>query len=94
MDCDAKNHQQIKFLLSLGDGQLEEIIPYNELSNLVNESMVKSATYSSEFMATCHAMEQIINLCYTLCRLGVPLDGPSWLFGNNKCIVMSSMIPC
>ena len=37
MDHDAKNHQQIKFLLSLGDGQLEEIISYNELSNLVND---------------------------------------------------------
>ena len=39
MDCDAENHQQIKFLLALGDGELEEIISYNELSNLVIESM-------------------------------------------------------
>ena len=39
IDCDANNHQQIKFLLSLGDGALEEIISYNELSDLVNESM-------------------------------------------------------
>ena len=39
MDRDAKNHSQIKFLLSLGDRQLEEIISYNELSDLVTESM-------------------------------------------------------
>ena len=32
MDRDAENHSQIKFLLALGDGQLEEIISYNELS--------------------------------------------------------------
>ena len=39
MDRDAENHQQIKFLLSLGDGKLEEIISYNELSDLVTESL-------------------------------------------------------
>ena len=39
MDRDAENHQQIKFLLVLGDGKLEEIISYNELSNLVTESL-------------------------------------------------------
>ena len=44
-------------------------------------------------MATCQAVEQIINLHYTLCMLGVPLDGPSWLFGDNKSIVTSSTIP-
>ena len=37
MDRDSENHQQIKFLLALGDGQLEEIISYNELSDLVEE---------------------------------------------------------
>ena len=38
VDRDSENHQQIKFLLALGDGQLEEIITYNELSDLVEES--------------------------------------------------------
>ena len=38
MDCDAENHSQIKFPLSLGEGQSEEIISYNELTNLVMES--------------------------------------------------------
>ena len=40
MDQDVANHNQIKFLLSLGDGQLEEIVSYNELSNLVTKSLV------------------------------------------------------
>ena len=39
MDRDAENHQQIKFLLALGDGKLEEVISYNELSDLVTESL-------------------------------------------------------
>ena len=39
MDRDAENHDQIMFLLALGDRQLEELISYNELSNLVTESL-------------------------------------------------------
>ena len=39
MDHDTENDQQIKFLLSLGDGQLKELISYNELSDLLTESM-------------------------------------------------------
>ena len=35
IDGDSENHQQIKFLLSRGDRQLEEIISYNELCDLV-----------------------------------------------------------
>ena len=40
MDREVENHNLIKFLLSLGNGQLEEIVSYNELRNLVTESMV------------------------------------------------------
>ena len=29
IDQDAESHQEIKFLLSLGDGQMEELISYN-----------------------------------------------------------------
>ena len=32
-------------------------------------------------MAARQAVEQIIDLRYTLCMLGVPIEGPSWLFG-------------
>ena len=39
MNRDVENHQQIKFLRPLGDGKLEEIISYNELSDLVTESL-------------------------------------------------------
>ena len=50
MDRDAKNNQQIKFLLSLSSGQLEEIISYNELSDLVNESMVAKESGQHDFI--------------------------------------------
>ena len=57
------------------------------------KNQVESATYGSEFMAAHQAVEQIIDLHYTLWMLGVPIDGPSWLFGDNKSVVTLSMIP-
>ena len=54
---------------------------------------MESATYGSEFMAAQQAVEQIINLHYTLRMLGVPIEGPSWLFGDNKVVITSSTIP-
>ncbi len=35
MDKDAENHQSIKFLISCGDDAYEEIIAYNELSDII-----------------------------------------------------------
>ena len=39
------------------------------------------------------AMEQIMDLRYTLHSFGVPIDGPAWLFGDNQSVVQSSTIP-
>ena len=57
------------------------------------QSQVETATYGSEFMAARQAVEQIMDLRYTLRSMGVPLDGPAWLFGDNKSVVTSSTIP-
>ena len=54
---------------------------------------METATYGSEFMVARQATEQIIDLRYTLRMLGVPLLGPSWMFGDNKSVVTSSTIP-
>ena len=56
-----------------------------------HQKQVETATYGSEFMATHQAIEQIMDLCYTLRMFGVPLDGPSWLFGDNRSVVTSSI---
>ena len=34
---DIQNHQDLKFLLSLGGGSLEELISYDTLSDLISE---------------------------------------------------------
>ena len=57
------------------------------------QKQIETATYGSEFMAARQATEQIMDLRYTLRMFGAPLDGPSWLFGDNKSVVTSSTLP-
>ena len=57
------------------------------------QNTVESATYGSEFTAARQATDQIVDLRYTLRMLGVPLDGPAWLFGDNQSVVTSSTLP-
>ena len=49
---------------------------------------VATATYSSEFVATGTMTNQIIDLCYTLQIMGVPLDYQSYVTAQsyNKAI--------
>jgi hypothetical protein len=57
------------------------------------QNVVETATYGSEFMVARQATEQIMDLRYTLRMLGIPIDGPSWMFGDNKSVITSSTIP-
>jgi hypothetical protein len=57
------------------------------------QGRVQTAAYGSEFMAACTATEQIMDLCYTLHTMGVPIEGPSWMFGDNQSVITSSTIP-
>jgi len=51
------------------------------------QTTVETATFGSEYVAACTATEQILDLRLTLCCLGVPLDGPSFMFGDNESAV-------
>ena len=44
-------------------------------------------------MAARIAVEQIMDLRYTLRSFGVPLDGPAWMFGDNQAAVAQSTLP-
>jgi hypothetical protein len=57
------------------------------------QGCVQSATYGSEFKGARTATEQIMDLCYTLSIMGVPIVGPSWMFGDNQSVITSSTIP-
>ena len=57
------------------------------------QGSVETATYGSEFVAAKIATEQIMDLKYTLRMMGVPLDGPAWMFGDNQSVLTSANIP-
>ena len=56
------------------------------------QGTVETATYSSEFVAACTCVEQIIDLCNTLRYLGVRVREKSYMFGDNESVVNSSSI--
>ena len=57
------------------------------------QSTVETATYGSEFVAARTCVEQIMDLRHTLRYLGVPIQGRSWMFGDNESVVNSSSRP-
>jgi hypothetical protein len=57
------------------------------------QKTLETATYGSEFMVACQTAQQIIDLRHTLCIMGIPLDGPSWMLGNSARVIKSSTIP-
>jgi hypothetical protein len=56
-----------------------------------NQATVETATYGSEFVAARICVEQVMALCNSLCYLGVHICSKSYLFGDNKYVVDSSM---
>jgi hypothetical protein len=55
------------------------------------QATVETATYGSEFVAARICVEQIIDLRNSLRYLGVPIRSKSYMFGDNKSVVDSSM---
>ena len=55
------------------------------------QATVETVTYGSEFVAARTCVEQIMDLRNTLRYLGVPLRGKSYMFGDNKSVVDSSV---
>jgi hypothetical protein len=53
------------------------------------QSTVETATYGSEFVAT----EQVIDIRHMLHMMGVPIGGPTCMFGDNKSVITSSATP-
>jgi hypothetical protein len=57
------------------------------------QATVETATYGSEFIAAKTAVQQIIAMRNTLRYLGVPIHGPTHMFGDNGSVVTSGSTP-
>jgi hypothetical protein len=56
------------------------------------QSTVETATYGSEFVAGRTATEQVIDIRYTVRMMGVSIEGPTYMFGDNMSVIRSSTI--
>ena len=57
------------------------------------QSTCETATYGSEMVAARIAVDQIVDLRYSLRMLGVPILGPTTMFGDNLSVVNSATLP-
>ena len=57
------------------------------------QATVETATYGSEFVAARISTDQIIDLRTTLRYLGIPINGKSYLFGDNQSVITNATIP-
>jgi len=57
------------------------------------QATIETATYGSEFVAARTCVEQVIDLRTMLHYLGVPIRKKSYMFGDNKSVVDSSITP-
>lgn len=57
------------------------------------QNTVETATYGSEYNAARSGTDQVIDLRFTMRAFGVPIDGRTWMFGDNESVITSSTIP-
>ena len=57
------------------------------------QKTVESSTYGSELVAARIATELILELRYMLRMIGVPLDGPALMLGDNMSVVINTTLP-
>jgi hypothetical protein len=54
---------------------------------------VETSTYGSELIASRIASELILEIMYKLLSLGVALDGPALMLGDNMSVVLYATVP-
>ena len=57
------------------------------------QDTVETATFGSEFVAARTAVDQIIDIRTSLRYLGVPIQGKTYMFGDNQSVVTNSTLP-
>ena len=57
------------------------------------QKTVETSTYGSELVAARIAVDLIVEMRYKLRMLGVPIDGPALMLGDNMSVVLNTTIP-
>jgi len=48
------------------------------------QATIKTSVFGAEFVAMKHGIEKLRGLQYKLCMMGIPMTGPSYIYGDNK----------
>jgi hypothetical protein len=51
------------------------------------QSMVETSVFGAEFCTMKHGIENLRGVCYKRHMLGVPIKGPSYVYGDNMSVV-------
>ena len=54
---------------------------------------IETSSFGSEFIAMKQCCEYIRGLRYKLRMMGIPVDGPAFIFGDNKSVLVNSSQP-
>jgi hypothetical protein len=57
------------------------------------QNSVETSTFGSEFCVCKVATEMYRGLCYKLRMMGIPLDGPGYMYCDNNSVVCSTTMP-
>ena len=57
------------------------------------QTSVETSSFGSEFMAMKTATEYIRGLRYKLRMMGIAINGPTYVYGDNKSVLVNSSVP-
>ena len=57
------------------------------------QATVETSTYGSEMVAACMATDLVMEYRTSLRLLGIKIEGPSWMFGDNMSVILSTTMP-
>ncbi len=57
------------------------------------QATIETSVFGAEFVAMKHGIVKLRGLRYKLHMMGIPLTGPSYIYGDNKSQVTNSTLP-
>ena len=57
------------------------------------QATVEKAVFGSEFVVMMHGVETLRGIRYKLRMMGVPIDGPTYVYGDNMSVIFNTSRP-
>ena len=54
---------------------------------------VESAVFGAKFVAMMHGVEKLQGICYKISIMGVPTEGPSYIYGDKMSMIYNTLRP-